>query len=65
MEKKLKKFDVKCTLIDPKTKKWTIQDIVIEGYNGNDAIANYRKQLMNEGKYKLENYRYFERKEIL
>lgn len=65
MEKKLKKFDVKCTLVDKKTKKWEIKNIVIEGYDGNDAVANYRRQLMNDGKYTLENYRYFERKEIL
>lgn len=62
MEEKLKKFKVKASLIDLKTKKDIgSRELIAIGTCGNNAIYNLRNELKKEGLYDLgENYNYFE-----
>lgn len=62
MEKVMKKFRLKCCLIDKATKRSAGLRIVdIYGYNGNEAVGAYVNQLRAEGEYELDdNYSYSE-----
>ena len=62
MEKVLKQFRLKCSLIDKETKKSAGLRIVdIYGYCGNEAVDGYRRELAKEGLYELDdNYSYSE-----
>ena len=61
-ENTLKKFRVKCTLINLKTgQEKMCPEVIIEGDNGNDAVCRFRNDLQKEGEYKLaDDYSYFE-----
>ena len=58
----MKQFRLKGNLIDAQTKRSAgliITDIY--GYNGNEAVMSYVKQLRAEGQYELDdNYSYSE-----
>ncbi len=60
--KPLKKFRLKCSLINLKTgEEKMCQDLVITGAYGNDAVSSFRNKLKEEGIYKLgDDYSYFE-----
>ena len=62
MEKVMKKFRLKCNLIDKATKKSAGLRIVdIYGYCGNEAVNSYVNELNKEGLYELDdNYSYSE-----
>ena len=62
MEKVMKKFRLKCSLIDAQTKKSAgLRIVEIYGYCGNEAVNTYVAQLKKEGLYELDdNYSYSE-----
>ena len=61
MEKTLKKFNLKCNLIDSKTKRSVgFKILTIYGTCGNDAVSAYANTLKSDGLELDDNYTYSE-----